>query len=281
MKKNDIIAVDYEIWIMDNEKSEEKFLLRTTKEELAKAEDSYDEKGHYEPEDFIIGKERPFKQVDESFLTAEVGKELELTIPPADAYGAREMSRIQFRNKNDLEPLEEDKSLYRGARVKLKNPEEGLEGEGVVIVNTGRRINVDFNHPLAGKHVLYKYTVTKKYEELADILKVLFSSFSTKLGEIEHSISEDGTILRITLPELCKVDSSWMLTKLFVVTSLRDTLDFENIIFEEVYARKKEEEAPEETEEVEAAEPEVTVELGGDAVETVEEDKDEEPSTEE
>jgi len=238
MKKGDIISVDYEIWVMDDEKSEEKFLLDTTKEELAKSEDIHDEKKNYEPEDFIIGKERPFKFVDDSFLTAKIGKEVELTIPPKDAYGEREMSKISFRRKDELEILEEEKVLLRGSRVKLKTPVEGLEGEGVVRVNTGRRVNVDFNHPLAGKTILYKYTVTKKYEELAEILQTLFGTFSPKIGGVDFSTSEDGETLRITLPEICKVDNSWMLAKLFIVNALRESLDFKAIVFEEVYEKK-------------------------------------------
>ena len=239
MKKGDIISVDYEIWVMDDEESEEKFLLDTTKEELAKSKDIHDEKMNYEPEDFIIGKERPFKFVDDSFLVAKIGKDVELTIPPIDAYGEREMSKIKFRRKDELEILEEEKVLLRGSRVKLKTPVEGLEGEGVVRVNTGRRVNVDFNHPLAGKTILYKYTVVKKYEDVGEILKTLFGTFSPKIGGIDFSTSEDGETLRITLPDICKVDNSWMSAKLVIVNALRESLDFKAIVFEEIYESKK------------------------------------------
>ena len=239
MEKGDIISVDYEIWVMDDEKSEGKFLLDTTKEELAKSEELHDEKKDYGPEDFIIGKERPFKFVDDSFQTAEIGKEVELEIPPKDAYGEREMSKIQFRRKDELEILEEEKVLLRGARVQLKKPVEGLEGEGVIRVNTGRRVNVDFNHPLAGRSILYKYTVVKKYEELGEILKTLFANFSSKIGDVDFSTSEDGETLRIALPDICKVDNTWMLAKLFIVNALRESLDFKAIIFEETYESKK------------------------------------------
>jgi len=267
MKKGDIISVDYELWVIDDEESEGKVLLDTTKEGLAKEQDGYDEKRGYEPEDFIIGKERPFKVIDDSFQAAELGKEVEIEIPPADAYGEREMGKIQFRRKDELEILDEEKLLVRGARVTMKTPVDGLEGEGVVRVNTGRRVNVDFNHPLAGRSILYRYTVVKKYEEVGEILKSLFATFSSKIDHVHFTTADDDETLRITLPDICKIDNAWMLAKLFIVTSLRESLGFKTIIFEEVYESKK----PEET---------AVAEDTGDASESQEDKTLEEPETE-
>ena len=277
MKKGDIISVDYEVWILDDEKDEEKKLLETTNEELAKENDIHSEGAHYHPADFIIGKELPFVKVDESFLDAEVGKEVELLLEPIDAYGVREMDKITFKKKSDLESQEEGNALFAGARIKLKRPVEGLEGEGVIRAGGSRMIQVDFNHPLAGRQVLCKYTVTKKYEELAEIINALFGSYSHRIESVDFT--EDGETLRITLPEICKVDNNWTFAKLFVVTSLREATEFKTIVLEERYESRKPEEEPTDSEEETPVEPEteITVELP----QTEEVEEEEKPETNE
>ena len=112
-------------------------------------------------------------------------------------------------------------------------------------------IQVDFNHPLAGRQVLCKYTVVKKYEELAEIINALFGSYSHRIESVDFT--DDGETLRITLPEICKVDNNWTFAKLFVVTSLREATEFKTIVFEERYeGRKPEEELAESEEETPA-----------------------------
>ncbi len=252
MKKGDIISIDYELWILNKENPEEKELLDTSSEELAKEKELFDEQHHYGPEDFIVGKGKPFRVVDESFLEAEEEKEVELQIEPVDAYGERDIHKIRFCKRDELEPAEKEGGIFRGARVKLHQSEEGL-GDGQVLVTTGRRINVDFNHPLAGKSILYKYTIRKVYRDINEILTNLFQSYFPRVTEVVHTISEDGSEIRIQLPDSCKVDNNWMIAKLFIVTTLRETQDFKTIIFEELYETKEEE-----TEESEA---EVTVDV--------------------
>lgn len=241
MKKGDIISVDYELWIYDKEKGEKVELVETTKKEVAKEQDIYDENAKYEPVNIIVGREKPFRMVDQSFLEAEIGKEMEIILSPEEAFGKRDLKKIRFCRKDEIEPVEKEMPLIKGAKVKTKaENEEGKIEVGTILINTGRRINVDFNHPLAGKTLLYKYVILKKYQELSELVGAIFSMYYlSRIKKVDYTVSEDNKTLRVKLPDICKIDINWMTAKLAVISGMRETLEFEKIIFEEEYKGKK------------------------------------------
>jgi len=94
------------------------------------------------------------------------------------------------------------KSLYPGMRISAEG------GEGKILTVNGGRVKVDFNHPLAGKDLIYEVEVTEIIEEpeekIKSMIELHYSNPNVDLDKTEISI-EDG-IVNIQLDEMAKFD---------------------------------------------------------------------------
>jgi len=232
MKEGDIIYLDYEGWIKESNE-----LFDTTIEKVAKDNDKYQEEGSYQPIPVILGTNSLIKGLEEDVMKAEVGKKGEVEIPPAEAYGDRDAKLVEIHSLNEIRRLPEFKDGETWPDVGMDIQLKGKTGRIAMI--TASRVRVDFNHPLAGKTLLYKYKVTEKISKKEDKAKaVLKADFGTDEG-FEIKLKEKKA--DITLPDVCKYDQRWMLAKFKVVGDLREHLGLEVINFIESYEEKKEE----------------------------------------
>jgi FKBP-type peptidyl-prolyl cis-trans isomerase SlyD len=96
------------------------------------------------------------------------------------------------------------------------------------------RVRVDFNNPLAGKDLIYKFTVKEIVEDKVEKAKaVVKMSLGTSDG-FEFTIKEDK--VTVILPELTKFDQNWPIARFRVVSDLRKVADVDTIEFVEVWA---------------------------------------------
>jgi hypothetical protein len=115
---------------------------------------------------------------------------------------------------------------------------------GLITGISAGRIRIDFNNPLAGKTLKYKYKVVKMAESLEDRIKDVI--------HLDYGMSDDFVLktdedqVEIQLPEVCKYDPNWSLVKYKIVSDLRDILGIPKVRLVEEYV-KKEEEKKEET----------------------------------
>jgi len=107
---------------------------------------------------------------------------------------------------------------------------------------------VDFNNKLAGRSLKYKYKIVSEPETAQDKLNaVLKMDYGTTDG---FSAEFDEKKAVVKMPDVCKYDQRWLLSKYRVVTDLRELLDLEVIQFVEEYAKaEKKDEKVEETHE--------------------------------
>ncbi|HHI30465.1 MAG TPA: peptidylprolyl isomerase, partial [Candidatus Methanoperedenaceae archaeon] len=126
----------------------------TTDEEVAKENDIFHENYTYGGEKIIIGAGHALKGLEEEVIGKEVGHSGTVILPPEKGFG------------------EYDPSLMKsyGASKFNQKPEVGIrvfvDGQyGTVRRMIGRRVQVDFNHPLAGKTLHYTYVVEEKIED--------------------------------------------------------------------------------------------------------------------
>ncbi len=245
MQKGDIIKLDYDLYIKESGE-----LYETTDEELAKENDIHREGGTYAPLVMVVEKDKVIKGLEDSLLEAEAGKEYEVEIPPDGAYGDRDPKLVELRSMREITRLPEfrDDEKYPevGMRITYKNK------EATIARVTAGRVRLDFNHPLAGKTLRYKYKVT---EGISDPDKKIDAIVEMDYGSFDgFEKTMDGKDLSLKLPEQCKYDQRWVIMKYKVIPDLRDHTDFESISFVEEYTKKAaadaadkaEEEAPEE-----------------------------------
>lgn len=141
---------------------------------------------------FCLGEGMFLKGVDEFLIGKEIG-EYEIGLSPENAFGQRVPSFVQmipmkiFQNQN-VKP-------YPGAVF-------NFDGRIAKILSvSGGRVTADFNHPLAGKEIIYQVKVLRKIENIEDKIKS-FNDFIFR-RELKFSVENKKLIIE-TEKELAK-----------------------------------------------------------------------------
>jgi FKBP-type peptidyl-prolyl cis-trans isomerase 2 len=228
VKEGDLVYMEYEGWIKHSGGEDE--LFDTTDEELAKEHNIHDEKKRYGEVPAIVGKDRLMKGLDEALVGATVGEQQEVLIPPEKGMGERDPKLVE------LFPIRE----FHRQEI---NPKPGMEvhiknRHGIVTAVTAGRVRVDFNNPLAGKTLLYRFKVTKRVKGAkAKALAVIEMDYGSSE---DFEVKVEKGVADILLPEVCKYDERWFVTKYKVVSDLRDFAGLKTVRFIEEYARREE-----------------------------------------
>ena len=131
-------------------------VFETTDEELAKEEGIHDENRTYGPKLVVVGEGYVLKGLDDRLPGLKLGETGEVEIPPEEAFGER--------NPENVKTLP-----YRILRSKGVNPVVGqqieLDGRSAMVRSVGAgRVQLDYNHPLAGRKIVYHVKATVRYE---------------------------------------------------------------------------------------------------------------------
>jgi FKBP-type peptidyl-prolyl cis-trans isomerase 2 len=232
MNKGDIIHLEYDLWIISPDGRED--LFDTTNELLAIERKIHDSKKVYKPVPVIVDYQRVFKGLDKSLLSAELGKEYIVEIPPSEGAGERNPRLVELHSIREIERLPEFRKkgavLQIGTEIMMKGK------KGTIVSITAGRVRVDFNDVLAGKKLKYRYKIVKVDDTPEDKIKSLLS-MHYKHSE-EFKISVQDTEVEIILADSCKYDPLWSDAKFRIVADLRDVLNFTKIKLIEEYVKK-------------------------------------------
>ena len=219
--KGSLVRVEYEAWTEDGE------LFDTTKRDVAKTHGKHNEEIVYEPLPVLVGTGRVIPGFDDALLAADVGKEVDVTIASDKAFGPKDP------NKTDTIPLREfqkqEVTPYPGMRLQH-------QGKMATVVSvTPGRVRIDYNPPLAGKSLRYKFTVTEEVTDPASRIKS-FIELAYGQGRAEgFKVDAQGEAVTITLPDSCKYDQRWFVAKYRLVSDLRSYAGYKTTRFVEEY----------------------------------------------
>jgi FKBP-type peptidyl-prolyl cis-trans isomerase 2 len=238
MKDGDFIRLDFDAFVKETEQ-----LVDTTHEEIAKEHEVYNERVTYSPIALIVGSGQIVKGLDKDLLEAKKGKEREVEIPPAEAFGDRDPKLVEVFPERKILSLPEfrkgDTYPMEGMEIRINNR------IGIIAGRFAGRYRVDFNHRWAGKTILYKYTVTdtitKKEEKLNAIIETSYMNPEEFNANFKGKEEVD-----IVLPDMVKLDQGWAMAKFKLVSDLRAHLGLKTIRLIEEYVKKEEEEKEEE-----------------------------------
>jgi FKBP-type peptidyl-prolyl cis-trans isomerase SlyD len=221
VSKGDLVYIDYDAYLADSDK-----MFDTTMAESAKTAGFFDEKFDYEPMPVLLGSGKLFEALENAIEGAKVGEEAEVRIESADAAGARdpklvETYQIKEFHKQDINP-------YPGVEVQLGNR------RGTVMYVGAGRVKVDFNNPLAGKDLLYKFTVREIVSDNVEKAKAIVKMHVGTSDGFEFTITDEK--VTAILPELTKFDQSWPVARFRVVSDLRKVADVDTVEFVEVWS---------------------------------------------
>ena len=188
LKKGDFIEVDYVGKIKDENK-----IFDLTNEEIAKKEKVYHKDHNYKPIIICLGFNDIIKGLDEELINKDLGN-YKIEIKAEKAFGKKTYDLIKLVPSSIF--TKENIRPFPGLQVNI----EGLIGT-VRSVSGGRSL-IDFNHPLAGKDLIYEVEIKRIITNLEEKLKSLLE---LKLGkEIEFSIINDKAVIKLDLKKELK-----------------------------------------------------------------------------
>jgi peptidylprolyl isomerase len=227
VEKGDIVWLEYDAWTVNPNGTET--LYDTTHEAVAKKEGKFEEKKVYLEAPVVVGRGRLFEGLEAAVLEAKVGESKEVLIPPDKGAGARDPRLVELRTEREFHRQEVE-------------PEVGMEvmlggRRGTVTAVSAGRVRVDFNNPLAGKTLRYAFKVVRKATTPEERVRAVI--------DIDYGLAEQFQIrlhdvgAEIQLPDVCKTDEKWFVSKFRVVADLRELTELRTIRFVEEYEKKE------------------------------------------
>src|SRR3989344_1237720 len=161
-----------------------------------------------------IGENQVLPGLDKELVGKEVGQEYEITLSAEQAFGKRDIKKMK------IVPM----STFIEHKVQ---PQPGLQidvdGErGIVARVSGGRIIVNFNHPLAGKEVMYSFKIVRKITDASEKVKsYLASTLRIPADKVEVQVEDNNA--QVTLPvEFPAVPADLLTKKLIKTTGVKE-----------------------------------------------------------
>lgn len=186
VEKYDFIEVDYTGKLTDG------LVFDTTKEKVAKEHNLHAENRTFNPAKICVGEGQLLPGLDEQIVGQEVGKEFTIKLNPEKAFGKRDIKKMKIVPSGSFK--EHKVEPYPGLQI-------DMDGEmGTITRVSGGRVIVNFNHPLAGKEVIYEVNILRKITDPHEkIISYLNTTLHLPANEIKVEIKEDKATVEIPL----------------------------------------------------------------------------------
>ena len=226
MEKGSLILIDYTAKVKDSDE-----IFETTVEENAKKSNLYDPDIKYGPRLVSIGEGWVLKGLDEILTTAKIGDNLNVDIAPDKAFGMRDPNKVRM--------IPQRKFGDKADEIKAGDVVDIDDRRGFVRFIGSGRVQVDFNHRLAGKTLNYNVNILKLLktdeEKASSLVKRRLIVEGDKVG-----ISLIKPELVITLPEEAFMIDGLQVIKKAISTDLFKFIPtIESIKFLEIYNKSK------------------------------------------
>lgn len=218
VKNGDFIKIDYT-------ESVDEHVIATTDEAKAKEMGIYDQESPYGPHLIVVGAGQLVKGFEDDLVGKEIGYSGKVEIPPEKAFGTHDPSKVE---SVPITRFKEEKPLV-GMRV-------GVEGKyGVVTRIIGRKVTIDFNHPLADKTLVYEYKILETVEDSQEKLKSLIKTFARM--EFESKIENDVAV--ITVPWEMSYYKEWFMIRRGLADMIIQHLGLKEVDYVEKHTGEK------------------------------------------
>jgi peptidylprolyl isomerase len=188
IKNGDFLLVNYSLKVKETGET-----VGTTIESVAKETKLYRGEERYEPFFIVVGEGWVPKGLDEALTGLEVGKPSTVELSPEKGYGVRDPKKVR------LVPLRK----FRGEGVTpVPGLQVNIDGKVAQVRAVGAgRVQVDYNHPFAGKTLIYDLTVEKVLETDDDKVRNLIHKRLPTVEQQKFNVKIDGGKLEVEVPE--------------------------------------------------------------------------------
>jgi peptidylprolyl isomerase len=224
--KGSLILLDYTARIKDNGE-----IFETTIEEDAKKSNLYDPTRTYEPRLISVGEGWVLKGLDEALTSIDVGQKLSVEISPDKGFGERDTNKVRM--------IPQRKLGEKANEIKVGDVIELDDRTGIIRYIGSGRVQIDYNHRLASRVLVYDVNVVKKIESNDDKIKYLLKR-RLPLDDEKAKIEYNGETVVIELSEDISLLDGLQIIKKAVTADIFKFIDGLNkITFQEVYLSQK------------------------------------------
>jgi FKBP-type peptidyl-prolyl cis-trans isomerase 2 len=184
---------DFVLMEMTGKAEETGEIFDTTNEDAAKQKGIHREGNTYGPRLVVVGEGWVLRGLDARLRGVKPNEQTAIEVPPVEAFGERDPTQVQ------LIP-------YRILRSKGVNPIPGAEleidGRQAIIRSVGAgRVQVDYNHPLAGRKIVYDVKVTEIIEDEKAKVKALIGRRFTGIDAEKFGQKMGKKKMTVTIPD--------------------------------------------------------------------------------
>lgn len=207
MKSGEFVLVDYVGKLKDSGE-----IFDITKEDVAKKEGVYKENFRYGPVPIIVDADFVLPGLNGAIKNMEFGEKKTIELPPEKAFGKRSEELIKL--------VPESQFHSEGIEPKVGSYIEINKLRGKIMSIDGGRVKVDFNHPLAGKTLVYEIETVGIISETAEKVKAVVYYFigvpsedvktEVKEKEVEISFAKKIDILNEAKQTIADTIIKWV-----------------------------------------------------------------------
>ena len=182
IKEREFVEIDYTGKLADGT------VFDTTVESVAKGNKLPSTK--FGPAIICVGEKQLLPGLDDALVGKELGKEYSITLAPENAFGKKDIKKLK------IVPI----NVFKENNLR---PQPGLQinvdGEmGIVTRVSGGRVIVNFNHQLAGREVIYTFTVHKKVTDTKEqLIAFLNTTFQIDPSKMVVEIKDDKAEIKL------------------------------------------------------------------------------------
>jgi len=188
IKNGDFVFIDYTLKVKETGET-----VGTTDEKVAKETKLFRGEEHYEPYFVIVGEGWVPKGLDEALTTLDVGKSSTIELPPDKAYGARDPKKVR------LVPL---RKFTADGVSPVPGLQLNVDGKPAQIRAVGAgRVQVDYNHPFAGRTLIYDTTIRKIVETDEEKIRSLIHKRLPSVNLQKFRVKIDNNRVEVEIPE--------------------------------------------------------------------------------
>jgi FKBP-type peptidyl-prolyl cis-trans isomerase 2 len=225
VKAGDFLLVNFTLKVKESGET-----VDTTYDAVAKDTHLHREDSTYGPRFIILGEGWLPKGLEDSLVGADIGKQTTVELPPDKGFGTRDPAKMR------LVPLRR----FREQGIPSPGAQIELDGRPATVRAVGAgRVQVDYNHPLAGRTLIYEVSIEKVVEDDNEKVLNIIAKRIPEVDKAKFGIERNGTELTVEVPEEAFYLSGLQVAKKSVTSDLQKYFpEIETISFREVFKKR-------------------------------------------
>jgi len=224
VKPGDFLLVNFTLKVKESGET-----VDTTYDAVAKDTHLHRDESTYGPRFIILGEGWLPKGLEDSLVGLDIGKQTTVELPPDKGFGTRDPAKMR------LVPLRR----FREQGIPSPGAQIELDGRAATVRAVGAgRVQVDYNHPLAGRTLIYEVSIEKVVEDDNEKVLNIISKRIPEVDKTKFGVERNSSDMTIEVPEEAFYLSGLQVAKKSVTSDLQKYFpNIETISFREVFKR--------------------------------------------